>query len=106
MLEYKGYVGTVEFEPDDMAFHGEVVGLAQDGIHFTGKTAEEIEQAFRESVDDYLAWCAERGVEPDRPYSGKIMIRIDPAHHRKAAISAKAANLSINKWFEQLIEIA
>ena len=106
MLEYKGYVGTVDYEPDDKAFHGEVIGLAKDGIHFTGKTADEIETAFRDSVDDYLAFCEQRGVEPDKPYSGKIMIRVDPDKHRKAAISAKALDLSINKWFEQLIEQA
>jgi predicted HicB family RNase H-like nuclease len=56
MLEYKGYIGRYAYEPDDGMFHGEVIGLAKDGIHFTGKTAEEIETAFRDSVDDYLAW--------------------------------------------------
>ena len=67
MLEYKGYVGTVD--ADDGAFVGQVSGL-RDVVTFEGATFTEVEQAFRDSIDDYLAFCAERGEAPDRPYSG------------------------------------
>jgi predicted HicB family RNase H-like nuclease len=67
MLEYKGYIATVEAE--DGVFFGRVAGL-RDVITFEGSTFAEVEQAFHESIDDYLAFCAERGEPPDRPYSG------------------------------------
>jgi hypothetical protein len=73
MLEYRGYVGTVE--ADDGVFVGRVTGL-HDVITFEGATFAEVEQAFRDSIEDYLAFCAERGEPPDRSYSGKIPLRV------------------------------
>ena len=103
MLEYKGYIGTVEAE--DGAFTGRVVGL-RDVITFEGKSFVEVEQAFRDSIDDYLAFCAERGEQPDRPYSGKIPLRIEPELHRKAAIRAEAEGLSLNQWIARRMDAA
>ncbi len=103
-LEYKGYLaGPIAYEPDDKALHGAVAGL-RDVIHFTGRTAEELEQSFRESIDDYLAFCAERGEEPDRSYSGNVPLRIAPELHRKAAIKAAAEGVSLNQWLARQIE--
>ena len=103
-LEYKGYAaGPIEF--DDGVFSGIVAGM-RDVVHFQGSTADELERAFRDSVDDYLAWCAERGVKPEKPYSGKVLVRIDPALHRKAAIRAAAEGLSLNAWIARQIEAA
>ena len=67
MLEYKGYIGTIEAK--DGFFFGRVAGL-RDVITFEGTTFAEVEQAFRDSIDDYLMFCAERGEPADRPYSG------------------------------------
>lgn len=103
MLEYKGYVGTVE--ADDGAFIGRVTGL-RDVITFEGETFAEVEQAFRDSIDDYLAFCAERGELPDRPYSGKIPLRVDPEIHRRAAQRAQAEGVSLNQWIARRIETA
>ena len=100
MLEYKGFVGTVD--ADDGAFSGQVVGL-RDVVTFEGETYVEVEQAFRDSVDDYLAFCAERGEAPDRPYSGKIPLRVDPQVHRAAAIRAEAEGISLNQWIARRI---
>src|SRR6266481_8325655 len=86
MLEYKGYFGTVE--ADDGVFAGRVSGL-RGVITFEGATFAEIEQAFRDSIDDYLAFCAARGEPPDRPYSGKIPLRVSPETHRRAATLAR-----------------
>jgi predicted HicB family RNase H-like nuclease len=103
-LEYKGYrAGPIEF--DDGTFSGTVAGL-RDVIHFEGATAEELEQAFRDSIDCYLDLCAERGERPDKPYSGHVMVRIDPCLHRKAAMRAEAENLSLNAWIAKQIEAA
>ena len=82
MMEYKGYIGKVEFDDDADIFHGEVINL-RDVITFQGDSVEEIRQAFRESVDDYLAFCAERNEEPEKPFSGKFVVRIPPELHRK-----------------------
>ena len=71
-------------DADEDAFVGRVAGL-RDVVTFEGATFAEVEQAFRDSVDDYLAFCAERGEPPDRPYSGKIPLRVDPELHRRAA---------------------
>lgn len=103
MLEYKGYLGTVE--AGDGAFFGRVSGL-RDVITFEGGTFAEIEQAFRDSIDDYLAFCAERDEAPDRPYSGKIPLRVDPEIHRRASARAQAEGLSLNQWIARRIEVA
>ena len=101
MLEYKGYAGTVE--ADDGAFVGQVVGL-RDVVTFEGESFVQVEAAFRESIDDYLAFCAERGEAPDRPYSGKIPLRLDPEMHRRAAVRGLAEGVSLNAWIARRIE--
>src|SRR5713101_3599686 len=101
MLEYKGYTGIVE--PEDGVFAGRVIGL-RDVITFEGASFAAVEQAFRDSIDDYLAFCAERGEPPDRPYSGKIPLRVSPETHRRAAIRAEAEGVSLNQWIARRIE--
>lgn len=101
MLEYKGYAGTVE--ADDGAFVGQVVGQ-RDVVTFDGECFAQVEAAFRESIDDYLAFCAERGETPDRPYSSKVPLRIDPEIHRRAAVRALAEGVSLNAWSVRRIE--
>ena len=101
MLEYKGYFGTVE--ADDGVFVGRVSGL-RDVITFEGATFAEVEKAFRNSIDDYLTFCAQRGEPPDRPYSGKIALRVSPEAHRRAAALAQAAGMSLNQWIAHRIE--
>jgi predicted HicB family RNase H-like nuclease len=103
MLEYKGYIGTIEAE--DGVFSGRIVGL-RDVITFEGATFAEVEQAFRDSIDDYLAFCAQRGEPPDRPYSGKIPLRVSPETHRRAAMRAQSEGLSLNQWIARRIASA
>jgi predicted HicB family RNase H-like nuclease len=102
MLEYKGYFGTVE--ADQGTFVGRVAGL-RDVITFVGSTFAEVEKAFRDSVDDYLDFCAKRGEQPDRPYSGKIPLRVSPEIHRRAALRAQAEGVSLNQWIARRIEL-
>lgn len=103
MLEYKGYIGVVDAE--DGAFTGRVTGL-RDVVTFEGETFSDVERAFHDSVDDYLAFCAERGEAPDRPYSGKVPLRLEPDLHRKAATRAQAEGLSVNAWIARRIAAA
>jgi predicted HicB family RNase H-like nuclease len=85
----------VEYIEDARIFHGEVSGT-RDVITFQGSTPEEIEEAFRESIDEYLTFCAERGEEADKPYSGKLVVRMPETLHRSVADIAKLENESIN----------
>ena len=76
MLEYLNYTARVEFDADANIFHGEVLDV-RDVVTFQGSTPEEIRQAFQDSVDDYLEFCAERWEEPDRPFSGHLTLRLN-----------------------------
>lgn len=105
MIEYKGYVGKVEIDEDAGILYGEVINV-RDVITFEGRSVDEVRQAFRESVDDYLAFCAERGEPPDKPFSGRFVLRLPEELHRKAYIQAKLADKSLNKWVAEVLEAA
>jgi len=64
-MEYKGYIAQVEFDPNAKILNGELIGI-RDVVTFQGKSIPEVEKAFRESVDDYLAFCKERGEKPNQ----------------------------------------
>ncbi len=102
MMEYKGYIGRIEFDDEAGTFHGEVINT-RDVITFQGKSVAELKKAFRESVEDYLAFCASRGEEPDKPFSGQFVTRIPPELHRQVNLAAKLSGKSLNAWVcEQL----
>ncbi len=103
MMEYKGYIGVVEFDDEAGIFHGEVVNT-RDVITFQGKSVAEIKKAFGESVDDYLELCKERGEEPDKPFSGKLVLRMEPALHRTLAIAARREKKSLNSLIVEKLE--
>jgi predicted HicB family RNase H-like nuclease len=105
MIEYKGYTAKVEFDDEAEIFHGEVIGI-KDVVTFQGKTAKELKKVFKESVDDYLSFCKERGEAPDKPFTGKFVVRISPELHRKIYLSAKLSNESINAWLNQKLDRA
>jgi len=105
MLEHKGYIGCVELDDEAGVFHGEVINT-RDVITFQGTSVEELEAAFRESVDDYLEFCAERGEQPDKPFSGKFLLRTTPTIHRKLFVAAKLAGKSLNAWAEEELKRA
>jgi len=102
MMQYKGYTGRVEFDDEADIFYGEVIGL-RDVITFQGRTVEEVKKAFRESVDDYLDFCTKRGEEPEKPFTGKLMLRIPPELHRKVYVAAKQSGASLNAWIAETL---
>ena len=104
MLNYKGYIGHVVYDDEAKIFHGDVLNMNKDGVTFQGRSVDEIEVAFRESIDDYLQWADEEGFEPEKPFSGKFMVRLEPDLHRDAAIAAKTSGLSLNAWVKSVIE--
>ncbi|HSW69395.1 MAG TPA: type II toxin-antitoxin system HicB family antitoxin [Gammaproteobacteria bacterium] len=103
MLIYKGYIGHVEFDDEADIFHGEVINT-RDVITFQGATVAKIKKAFHESVNDYLAFCKERNEEPEKPFSGKFNLRIDPELHRQVFIAAKQRKVSLNQWIAEAIK--
>lgn len=96
-MKYKGYFGHVQYDDEAKIFHGEVVGL-RDIITFQGTSVDELEQAFKDSVEDYLAWCRERGEKPEKTFSGTFNLRISPELHAKLAFQAKTMGLSLNSY--------
>ncbi len=105
MMEYKGYVAKVEFDDEADIFHGEVINL-RDVITFEGQSVAELRQAFEDSVEDYLDFCRQRNEDPEKPFSGKFSIRVDPELHRKITTQARLANKSLNKWVSDTLETA
>jgi len=105
MLEYKGYMGRVEFDDEAGIFSGEVVNT-RDVVTFQGASVDELRQAFEDSVDDYLDFCAERGEEPDKPFSGQFVLRTGADLHRAMFLAAKKSGKSLNAWANEQLEIA
>ena len=103
MLKYKGYTGRAEFDDEAGIFHGEVLDL-RDVVTFQGKSVDELEQAFRDSVDDYLEFCEERGEEPNKPFSGRFMLRLAPELHRRLYSLSKREGKSLNQWINERLE--
>ena len=105
MMKYKGYVGKVEFDDEAGIFHGEVLDT-RDVITFQGKSAAELKTAFRESIDDYLAFCKERGEEPNKPFSGQFVTRVPPELHRQVNLAARLSGKSLNAWVVEHLKAA
>jgi len=101
-FEYKGYFGQFRYEPGDEAFHGVVVGL-RDVIHFQGTCVAELRESFQDSVDDYLKWCEEEGSEPEKPFTGRFIVRISPDLHRRISLKAKLGGVSLNQWVAETL---
>jgi predicted HicB family RNase H-like nuclease len=102
MMEYKGYLSRIEFDDEANIFHGEVINI-RDVITFQGKSVDELRKAFEDSVEDYLAFCAERGEEPNKPFSGRFTVRLSPEQHRKVILAAEKAGKDIQAWVEEAL---
>jgi predicted HicB family RNase H-like nuclease len=105
MMEYKGYIGKVEVDEEGSILHGEVINI-RDVVTFEGLSVDELRKAFRDSIEDYLDFCAQRGEVPEKPFSGKFVIRLPAELHRKAYIKAKLADKSLNSWVTEVLETA
>ena len=104
-MHCKGYEAVVEYDADADLFHGEVIDM-RDVVTFQGRSVDELKQAFSDSIDDYLAFCADRGEEPEKPYSGQFVVRVEPVLHRAVVSAAKRAGISLNKWVARTLERA
>jgi predicted HicB family RNase H-like nuclease len=99
-MTYKGYAAIVQYDDADGIFFGRLAGI-RDGVGFHADTVADLRAAFREAVDDYIETCAKIGKNPQKPYSGQIMVRVDPAVHARAALAAELSGKSLAKWTEE-----
>ena len=105
-LHYKGYTGSVEYDDDGKYFTGEVLGLRRDGIIYEGDSVESLTKDFQEGIDHYLEHCKDKNVEPEKPFSGKLIIRISPEEHGSAAEKAADKGISLNEFIRRAIVAA
>jgi len=102
-MTYKGYQAIVRLNEEAGAFHGEVINT-RDVITFQGSSVEELKQAFEDSVDDYLEFCATRGEDPEKPFSGKVLVRVPPEVHRKIMAEARRQGKSLNAYILEKLQ--
>ena len=105
MMKYKGYIARVEYDEEDRIFVGHLTGI-KDIVGFHGTTVDELESAFHESVDNYIAISEETGRPPQKPYFGKLMLRIPPEVHAAVATAAQVHGKSINQWASDTLKKA
>ena len=104
-MTYKGYAARIEYDDDDRIFTGRIAGI-RDGVGFHAESVDGLRLAFHEAVEDYLETCAKVGKEPQKAYSGRVMFRVSPETHRKAAMAAEISGKSLNQWAEEVLELA
>ena len=101
-MEYKGYNAVVTYDNDMGILHGEVIDT-RDIITFQARSVDELHDAFKSSVDGYLKFCEEKGREPEKPFSGRIALRLDPETHRAIVGAARTSGKSLNTWIVDAI---
>ena len=104
VMEYKGYVGSVEFSEKDGVFYGKVQGI-RSLISYEGTTANGLVSDFHEAVDDYLVFCEDNGIEPEKDYRGQFNVRVSPELHKQASAEAAAENITLNKLVENALKL-
>jgi len=105
VMTYEGYSARIEFDAEDVIFFGRLAGIS-DVIGFHADNVSDLKQAFHDAVDDYVETCRKLGKAPQKPYSGKMMFRVDPEIHARAAKAAELAGKSLNQWAEDVLDKA
>ncbi len=104
-MNHKGYSARIEFDERDNIFVGRVLGL-RAMISFHGETVAELRDAFGAAVDDFVADCKQQGVKPEKPASGKLMLRVPSEVHGASLIAAQASGKSLNQWATEVLQAA
>ena len=102
---YKGYSARIEYDNEDRIFVGHLAGIP-DIVGFHGSSVDKLERAFHEAVDDYLAHCAKHKLPPNKPFSGRMLLRVPPEVHARASAAAQVAGVSLNQWASKALEQA
>jgi predicted HicB family RNase H-like nuclease len=103
-MTHKGYIASIELDEEAGIFSGLVLNAPNATLHFEGQNAKDLHKAFAGTVADYEAWCIERGKRPEKPYSGKLALRLAPALHYRVAAAAAKAGRSINTFIADTLE--
>ena len=101
-MEYRGYRATIVFDDGLDVFQGAAIGT-HSVLSFEGALVKDLRGAFAGTVDEYLAFCAEDGVDPDKPFSGRLQLRLPAELHRAATEAAGAAGLGLNSWLTEAV---
>nr|VFK24544.1 MAG: Predicted nuclease of the RNAse H fold, HicB family [Candidatus Kentron sp. LPFa] len=104
-MSHKGYVARIEYDERDDIFVGRILGI-QSIIGFHARTVTQLCSELEKSIDDYLAECEEDGVEPEKPVSGRLLLRVPLEVHRKALIAAQTTGKSLNRWATEVLQRA
>nr|WP_249675528.1 type II toxin-antitoxin system HicB family antitoxin [Pseudomonas sp. PIA16] len=104
-MNYKGYAARIEYSEEDGLFVGHIAGI-RDVVGFHGESVQELRTAFYEAVDDYLSACEKFGRAPQKPYSGKLSLRLEPELHATVALKAELSHKSINQWVSDALNQA
>ena len=106
VLRYKGYTGSIEYDEKENSFVGEVLGLRRDAIIFEGDSIGELTKDFHDGIDSYLESCKSRNVAPEKPYSGRLVLRLESNLHGEAALCAAKLGISLNEFISRAIQSA
>ena len=104
-MQYKDYSARIEYSDEDKCLVGHIAGI-RDIVGFHGDSVKSLRAAFKEAVDDYLETCAKKNIPPQRPYSGKILLRISPELHAEIAMKAEVQGKSLNQWAAEALVFA
>jgi len=104
-MTYKGYTARIEYDERDNIFAGRILGI-RTIISFHGETVAGLREEFELAIKDYLADCKEQGVHPEKPASGKLLLRVPPEIHGRALVAAQAAGKSLNQWATEVLQRA
>jgi len=104
-MTYQGYTARLEYDERDEIFVGRILGIRAI-ISFHGQTVKELRKEFAHAVDDYLTECSEKGMSPEKPASGKLLLRVSPEVHGRAMVVAQASGMSLNQWVAEVLERA
>ena len=102
-LKYRGYTARIDFESADRIFVGRVLGMSEQLV-FHGGSVDELHQDFEFAVDHYLSECAKEGRDPEKPSSGKLLLRLPPELHAAASVAAASSGKSLNQWVVEVLE--
>ncbi|QCK13758.1 type II toxin-antitoxin system HicB family antitoxin [Mangrovivirga cuniculi] len=101
-LNYKGYTGSIEYSPEDNLLFGKVLGI-KGLISYEGETGKQLENDFKESIEEYFSDCKLKGISPERPFKGSFNVRISSSLHQKAALMAIEMKTSLNNLVAEAI---
>ena len=102
-ISHRGYVARIDYDASNRIFVGRVLGMSEQLV-FHGASVDELHADFEFAVDHYLSECAKEGRSPEKPASGKLLLRLPPELHAAASVAAESAGKSLNQWMVDALE--